>query len=187
MTEKTDRPKLELKGENLAHTNRALRTIKMAQPIHAECQFPPRLRWWDKCMEKGHDPYITDEEVPVQKKIYEKDEDGDTYLKEVRETTKIVPHLNTTQVSTDAGINDGKGPELFKMTKGFKELSELGYEPLCEMYDCWLKATIGTVYGAYCSKEHARLVGANEEGIFLIVNDGKKRRAQLRGIELGVD
>lgn len=180
-------PKVELKsadGLSLAKGGRILRTIKMGQPIHAECQWPPRESWWVGCMDKGHEPFVTHQLITVETPVWEVDEEGDTVLTGTKTKQKRVSHLNIVQVPLDESVNDGNGPERFKREKGFKDLEELGYKPMCQLFDCWLDATIKTNYGDYCSKAHARMVGAREEGIALEVVDSRKRATQLRSVEL---
>lgn len=176
--------RIQIKGDNMSRTNRVLRTLKMVQPIHAECQFPIRGKWWVRCEEAGHEPYVTKQERIIDVPTYATDEDGDLVLTETKTKKKIVMRPNLTQVALDESINDGRGPERFAREKGFRQLEDLGFEPMCQMYDCWLPVTIVCEFGEFCSKEHARLVGARTEGVALEVLDPRKRRAQLRAVEI---
>ncbi|HSE44952.1 MAG TPA: hypothetical protein VLA89_06450 [Gemmatimonadales bacterium] len=183
MTTETE-PRITIKGENFSRSNRILRTLKMAQPIHAECQFPIKARWWVACEEAGHEPYLTKQDRLIETPVYGVDEEGDMVLQETKTKKKQVVRPNITQVALDESINDGRGVERFTREKGFKQLEDLGYQPMCQMFDCWLPVNIVCDFGEYCSKEHARLVGALVEEVALEVWDKKKRRAQLRAIEL---
>lgn len=176
--------KIQIKGQNFSRTNRVLRTLKMGQPIHADCQFPITRNWWASCDEKGHEPYITKQDREIVIPTYDVDDEGD--MVQVSEKVKIkqVVRPNLVQVALDESINDGRGPERFARDKGFKQLEELGFEPMCQMFDCWLPVTVVCDFGEFCGKEHARLVGALAEEVALEVWDRKKRRAQLRAIEL---
>ena len=175
---------IELKGQNFARSNRTLRTLKMGQPIHPECQWPRTERWWVRCEEAGHEPYITKQEREFSIPVYETDEDGDMVLKETKTKRKVIVRPNIVQVALDDDHNDGRGPEKFAKTKGFRQLEELGYMPMCQLYDCWMPSTVKCEFGEFCSKEHARMVGALAEGVALEVLDRRKRRAQLRAVEL---
>lgn len=176
---------VEIKGDNFARQNRVLRSIKMAQPIHPECQWPRRKNWWVGCEEKGHEPYVTKSIRLIEEPVYETDDEGDLVLKETKTKQKVVIRPNVTQVPLDMAINDGRGPDKFARDKGFRQLEEVGFAPMCQLHDCWLPAKLTCEFGEYCSKEHARMVGAMEEGIALEVLDARKRRAQLRAVEVG--
>lgn len=173
-----------VKGISLAHSNRALRVLKMLQPIHPECQFPLRREWWKACEEAGHEPYVTRQEVEVKVPVYGEDEDGDLVLIEEKVKKKVVTHPNITQVALTRSINDGRGPERFAKEKGFRQLEEMGFAPLCQMLNCWLEATITTPWGEFCGRNHARLVAAAEDGVALEVLDRRKRDRQLRAIDI---
>lgn len=184
MATKKESELLQVDGLNLARTNRILRSLKMAQPIHPDCQHPRRDRWWVFCEERDHSPYISTQEREITTPEYGTDEDGDKILVGSKTKIKIVERPNLVQVPLDPSHNDGRGPENFARTKGFRQLEEIGYAPLCQLHDCWLPAVVNCEFGEYCSKEHARLVGAREEGIALEVLDRRKRRAQLRRVEI---
>lgn len=182
----TKKPELvELKGDNMAKSNRNRRSIKMAQPIHSDCQWPRRKAWWVGCEEKGHEPYITKQTRLIEQPVYDVDDEGDMVLKETKTKQKVVVRPNLVQVILDVGHNDGRGPDRFAKEKGFRQLEEVGYAPMCQLFDCWLPATVTCDFGEFCSKDHARLVGAHDEGIALEVLDARKRRAQLRAVEVG--
>lgn len=184
MATKKEPELLSAAGINLSHGNRALRSIKMAQPIHAECQYPHRRGWWNKCLADNHDPYHTEQIRLIETPVYEVDEEGDTVLTGTKTKQKVVKKLNLVQVPLEEGHNDGRGVDIFSRNKGFTELEKIGYEPLCQLHDCWLTATFTCEYGEYCSKEHARLIGAAVENMPLEVLQPRKRRAQLRSVEL---
>lgn len=69
---------------------------------------------------------------------------------------------------------------------GAKHPSELGLRDCCEYRNCFNQpdSLLVTPYGTFCKADEARLVGADVEEVVLEVWDRKKRRAQLRQIEL---
>ena len=173
-------------GVNMARTNKQIRTVKMLQPIHADCQWPYRKGWWNDCEAAGHNPYQHEDLQEVETPVFEKDEEtGEEVLIKIEQRRVRVLNPNVTQVPLDSGSNDGRGPEKFANDKGFLQLEERGYSPMCQLFDCWLEAKITSPYGEYCSKEHARMIGAREEGVALEVLQPRKRARQLRDIELG--
>jgi hypothetical protein len=172
-------------GPSLATSTRVLRTIKMLRPIHAECQWPRTPRWWEKCEQAGHDPYFSTDKVEIREPIYDTDEDGDLVQTGEKVKTKLVKHPNITQVPLASHVGDGKAVEVCEREKGFRFMEDMGFAPLCQMYNCWAEAKINTAWGLYCSPMHARLVAADEDGIALEVYDRAKRRKQLRAIDIG--
>lgn len=180
------KPALEIKGQNFAGQNRVLRSIKMAQPIHSDCQWPRSARWWVKCEDAGHNPYITEQIREVSEQVTGPDPDDAsvTIVTGTKIKKVVVERPNLVQVPLDMASNDGRGPDRFARDKGFRQLEEVGYEPLCQLHNCWLAATLSCEFGEFCSKEHARLVGAMAEGVALEVLDRRKRRAQLRAVEI---
>lgn len=180
----TKAEKKVIKGRDLSNIRSGvLRSLKMAQPLCEECQkqYQNAVGWQDAC---PHDPYISKLHVDVEVPVYAEDEEGDMVLVETKLKKKLVIEPNVVQIPLSQDINNGRGPELAREKKGYRFLDELGYAEMCQMHNCWLPASVATVWGDYCSESHARLVGAREMGENLEVLNRNKRRAQLAGVPL---
>ena len=129
------------------------------QPGVLSCQreFNGRRGWWEKCEERGHNPFFNALGVP-----------------------------NTTQVAHSARINNGEGVSRARRNKGFRFLEEVGYDPVCEYRNCEAPVKVKSVYGNFCSERHARLIGADVEKIELEVHPDRRaeREKQLRNIQI---
>lgn len=202
--------------------NAAQRMMKMNRPIcpHSKIQmeFDERGRpvvkegpsiqncqleggeWWVRCEERGHDPYFrTRKWYTVQDRLEESElPDGTKALVKTGEFR--IPHEarepNLAQVALNIRINNGRGVEDARK-KGFRRLEEAGYKDVCQFRNCQkdvTKAGSSRIYGLYCSKEHLRLVAADQESILLTQGAllpvdartaQRKRERQLREISLG--
>jgi hypothetical protein len=101
---------------------------------------------------------------------------------------------NVRSVPIDEGNRSGTAMS-HQMTKGWKQPEELGIAPICEFQGCWepLKDSKGkwlttvkrTPWGNYCSDTEARIIGFSLSGEAAEVQDQKKRRQQLRSVDLG--
>jgi len=159
--------------------------VKMVRPTCRECQGPDApANWWANC---GHDPYFT--KKPHIKKVerYETELiDGveREVLAGTDTRTYLVREPNITEVVVTARANDGRGVEK-KQRYGFKQLPDIGYAPMCEMYGCG-KAfpTVDTQYGVYCSENHAKLCVADILEIKFTINRPDIRRQEMAAINL---
>ncbi len=147
----------------------------------ANCQTETRSTpgWWDLCADRGHDPYYTNRTVMQRDPVY----DADGYIEKYREKPVEIKRLNTSRVnlSTRHGglVTWRKAVEV----KGRKTLTEMGYVEKCEFRNCELDVKFNSKYGDFCGERHARLVGADVEGLMLHANKSDIKRKQLR--ELG--
>lgn len=139
-------------------------------PNRQNCQ-KEEGRWWERCEERGHNPYFT------AKTWYESVEELDPETQVV--TTKKRKHHgnpceacggshlypNVAQVAANTRINGGQGPRYKIERHGFKRLSDIGYEEVCQYRNCQKPLTVTSRMGQYCGKLHAALVAAdvNEE------------------------
>lgn len=115
--------------------------------------------WWEHCEEAGHNPYFHDERG------------------------KSMP--NVAQVAQLLRINSGMGVQKAK-AKGFKLLTEVGYEPVCEYRNCYRPVEVKTVYGDFCSERQAKLIAVDVENIDLEVHPDLRmdREKQLRAVPI---
>jgi hypothetical protein len=147
----------------------------------ANCQTETRSApgWWNMCLARGHDPYYTKRTVIQRDPVF----DDEGYVLRYREKPIEVKRLNTSRVmlSTRHGglITWRRAVEL----KGRKTLTEMGYVEKCEFRNCELDVKYESKYGSFCSERHARLVGADVEGMTLHMTKQDQKRKQLR--ELG--
>lgn len=186
----------------------AIRMVKLMRPICPNSNKKPdellpgefncqrdtdnAVGWWDLCESRGHNPYFTVHERPVPTPIIEVDEvTGEKAI--VGEKKVLVEETwpNIAQVALSERINSGRGVQNAINRKGFKMLSDFGYEEVCQFRNCQKPVGVKTVYGDYCSEEHARLIAADVEGVTLEVQgnphherSARKRKRQLRETEL---
>ena len=121
--------------------------------------------WWGDCEAAGHDPYNRTRVWYSKRDIFETDADGEqvkTGERTVRHEDKIP---NIAQVAAHIRVNSGRGPQYKHDQHGFRFLHEAGFAEVCEMRNCQKPATVETVYGNYCTKGHAALVGADGLGM----------------------
>ena len=177
--------------------NAAVRMITLAQPIcpnsQVEMMTTPEGRvvpsrsnnpgrqncqklghgWWKECEARGHNPYFS------ERVWYEQYEDVDPETQEIlakRRKHSGNPckacgqsHLypNVAQVAANPRINGGQGPRFKVEHHGFKRLSEIGYEEVCEYRNCQKAIKVTSRVGNYCGRLHAALVGADIQEEFL--------------------
>lgn len=167
---------------------RPWRSIKMVEPICADCQEVAGgapLGWWMKCV---HNPYYTIEDVPVKTPIIEEVADEATGVVEKLITgskTKLVrkESPNLKQVAFETRINSGEGVKMAQ-DNGCILPEAIGYKPYCQFGDCWNQnlRVRSPQFGDYCSELHCKVVIADSTGMALEVLDVKAREEQLRSI-----
>lgn len=179
-----------------------LRTVKMARPIcptpshnlepgfdpdvlNCQREFNGRIGWWDKCEERGHNPYFRTKEIVKETPIWV-ERDGETVQDGVKTTKETVEIPNVSQVAHSERHDSGNRVETCRNRKGFRFLTEVGFDPVCEYRNCEKPVVIQTIYGPYCSEQHARLIGADSDKIELEVHPDRwgERQKQLRQINL---
>jgi hypothetical protein len=174
----------------------ALRAVKMLAPRCETCQTPEVIKagnprqwtWMQDCTHgagpDGMKPYFALQPKVIKTPKLEQDEDGDFTLVETAVRTKMIRVPNIVEIPLSERFDDGES--VIKAEKhGFKHLEDGGLAPMCEMYGCG-KAWPGvqTDLGRYCSEDHARLCVADATGVTLTVNDGARRRAELRSVQI---
>ena len=172
-------------------TNSAVRMVKLAQPIcpnsktkmvkneegtwvrqNADvqnCQLAGG-QWWIACEALGHDPYFTNRVWYEPQDIVEEDENGDQIVTGQKRVKHVNRYPNVAQVAQTIRINQGKGVQN-KMAQGFKRLTDLGYNEVCQYRNCQKplsKSGKGRAgFGDFCSREHLTLTAANEQSVML--------------------
>jgi hypothetical protein len=152
---------------------RGYRAIKFVFPRCNDCQKTDRaFGWWNRCKDKGHDPYIQKTERPVTKPILKQLEDGRTIVE--RHETVIeydeAPNLKEVEASDRHGgqiaalararAKGGIAPHAFGLLHycEFSGCWEQG--KLCEKAGCWDAGHVHkTRRGYYCRKDQAQSVG----------------------------
>ena len=134
--------------------------------------------WWKLCEERGHDPYHTVTRTIKKEPIVGEDGIISAYRERVIENKK----LNTVRVPIGTRFHSGRGESISRGLKGRKTLTEMGYKEKCEFRNCELDAKLKSKYGMFCGDRHARLIGADVEGIMLSVKQGEKNK-QLRDVD----
>ena len=167
----------------------SIRMVKMMQPICPYSQFeidvtpegkliprrepsPERQNcqkegrgWWDKCVDRGHDPYFRTRVWYSKKDIYEEDPDTGEQVKTGERTVRHEEKKpNIAQVPAHMRVNSGRGPRLSYANKGFRMLKEFGFADVCEYRNCQHEVKVTSSYGKYCSRKHAALSGADAIG-----------------------
>ncbi len=142
--------------------------------------------WWIVCEKRGHDPYFTVKRRIVKEPVVDEEQDG--LITGYRERRVVTKKLNMTQVALGTRFHSGRGEAISVGLKGRKELSEFGYNDLCEYRNCERDATIDTRYGKFCGDRHARLIGADVESFMLETSRNqtlkKSANKQLKEIDL---
>lgn len=149
-------------------------------------QYAGAVGWWDECGKQGHDPYFTTKRVTLEEEQTEIQEDGSELITGVTRKRMKIRSLNTTSVAAHTRVNSGQGPAIAHQAKGYRTLAEMGYAPVCEYRNCEMRAAKATRYGNFCGERHARLVGADVEGIFLEASPQKRgvKEKQLKEIDV---
>lgn len=135
--------------------------------------------WWDLCTNRGHEPYWTIKKTIKKEPIV--GEDG--VITGYREVMLEKRTLNTVSVPIGTRFSSGRAEYLSKGLKGRKELTEFGFNPKCEYHNCDMDAKVKSKYGMFCNDRHARLIGADVEGMMLDANQTNKNK-QLREINV---
>jgi hypothetical protein len=174
--------------------NGALRDIAVAQPICPKSQIrgrvvngqyePPdigpddvdcqlaRGEWWVGCEERGHDPYFRTVKLYTTVDITETDENGDTYVVGTKKKLREARVVNATSVSPDIGHSSGAGLRRKMKYKGYRRLSDLGIEEVCQYRACQKPPMYTSPgFGDYCSLEHLNLVAARMAGEYLTLEN----------------
>ena len=172
--------------------NSAVRTIKLAQPIcpnsklkmvkndegkwvrgedqPQNCQLAGG-EWWKACEALGHEPYVTNRVWYEPQDIVEEDDNGDLIVTGTKRVKHITRRPNVSQVAVAIRINQGKGAQTKMDRFGFKRLTDIGYNEVCQFRNCQkpvTKAGKGRPgFGEFCSREHLTLVAANEQSVML--------------------
>ena len=178
--------------------NAAARMVKMAQPIcpnsKLEMETTPEGRiipkrtsdpnrqncqklgvgWWIHCEEAGHDPYFSTRVWYSKEDKFETDEATGEQVKTGERTVRhATKYPNISQVAAHVRVNSGRGVE-FKMRRhGFKRLKDIGYEEVCQFRNCQKPVTVRSNVGLYCGKQHAALIGADAQSMFLVQLTGR--------------
>ena len=131
--------------------------------------------WWKYCEEQGHDPYFTTKVWYEKVPDYGPDPDnpGDTILLKERTVKRETKYPNISQVAAYTHVNGGRGVIFSMERKGFKRLREIGYEEVCQFRNCQKEIKFTSKVGQYCSQEHAALVAADAQSLFLLQYTGR--------------
>lgn len=118
-------------------------------------------RWWEECEAAGHNPYYRKRIWYSKQDIFETDDTGE----QVKTGERTVRHEdeipNVAQVAAHIRVNSGRGPQFKHDQSGFRYLHEMGFEEVCEYRNCQKPVGYESVYGNYCTKNHAALAGAD--------------------------
>lgn len=149
-------------------------------------QFGGAIGWWVECERLGHDPYFTTKRITLEEEKVEVQEDGSELITGVTRKKMKVRSLNLASVAAHTRVNSGNGPQIAHHNKGYRFLPEMGYKPVCEFRNCELVAKKQSRYGFFCGDRHARLVGADVEGVFLEASPQKRnvKEKQLKEIDI---
>lgn len=137
-----------------------------SDPGRQNCQ-KGRGAWWKDCEERGHDPYHMTVVWYVTEDVYNEETGELSGSKKFRRTRKIP---NFAQVAIAPHLNSGKGARNAITNKGFKRLTDMGYEEVCQYRNCQnpvSKDAMSEKYGNYCSIEELSLIAAAQQGIML--------------------
>lgn len=175
------------------------RTIKMLQPICPEtinletgsaspgCETKHKDfgAWWQKCEEKGHNPYIQVFEHPVRTPVVETTEDGRRLIVGYKEELELRESPRTIQVPLGPRFNSGQFLEEKRFFHGYKYPHEMGYADMCEFRNCFApNPEINTRYGAFCREDEARMITADARHTVLEVLNPEKRATQIEEINV---
>jgi hypothetical protein len=194
----------------------ALRDVTVGQPICPNSQIrgrmvngnyePPEIGpgmencqldgagWWERCEERGHDPYFRTTRIYTTVDIEEVNEEtGEVFVTGTKRKVREVRTVNATQVSPNIMHNSGQGLSRKIRLRGYKRLEDLGFQEVCQYRACQKVPILRAAgLGDYCGEEHLNLVAAREEGEYLTRTDvfglnagyeqqaERKRQKQLR-------
>lgn len=188
--------------------NAALRMVKMVQPLcpipaagkreefdklfpeylgQVSCQAGRYRRGWEKeCEAAGHNPYYyTRRQVVIEPVI---GDDGMITGQKQRILETSGPNVNP--VALDVGHDSGEAV-IKAIARGFKYMTDLGYEEICQFRACESPVKVKTRFGNYCTERHARLIGARVLKKFLVIEGvgedfdwAREREEQLGSIQL---
>lgn len=168
--------------------NASIRMVKMVQPI---CPFSQKTydttpegrvverrdegaqpncqraggQWWIDCEARGHNPYMRKRIWYSKQDIYDTEASTGEQVKTGERTVRHEDDMpNIAQVAAHIRVNSGRGPEFKHTNHGFRYLAEMGFAEVCEMRNCQKPITVDSVFGKYCSMNHAALCGADGIG-----------------------
>lgn len=127
-------------------------------------------RWWDECIKREHDPYFRTQTWYTMEPILEQDDKGRLVKTGDQWIHHSIRQPNISQVAVNVRINSGKGAMRKIERHGFKRLSDLGYEEVCQYRNCQKPVSpqaTSRKYGAFCSRMHLALVTADVESEML--------------------
>jgi hypothetical protein len=192
--------------------NSAARTIKMARPIcpnsKVEMERTPEgkmvpkqetdpnrqncqkagIGWWEECEAKGHNPYFTTRIWYSKEDKFGPDPENPEQTIKLGEKTvrHETQYPNIAQVAAHIRVNSGQGPRVKMKAAGFKRLSDIGYEEVCQFRNCQKPVRVTSNVGQYCSKNHAVLIAADIHGLLQYQTPGFGPDWDL-GIEMQVE
>lgn len=175
----------------LAPTCTTSKMHALGLPEDEACQHPQNIgpEWWIACEAKGHMPYMVPHTETTRKPKYDPPELGPAggtqrLVGYEDEVTEVNWHPHLVQISQSERINSDMGPLLYRSV-GYLLPQERGLAAYCEYRDCWAQEpTFHTDWGSYCTRDQARMIGADVTGVRLEVMTHedygrKKRRDQL--------
>jgi len=162
--------------------NAAVRMVDLARPIcpnsqrkrnsdgswadiGANCQLAGG-QWWVMCEEMGHDPYFSVQ--TYYETVDVTDDEG--FVVGTKKKAVNVRRPNVAQVALGRRHNSGNGVKNAIEKKGFKRLSEIGFEEVCQFRNCQNPVNpryTSPAFGAYCSFEHLSLIAADAQEIMV--------------------
>jgi len=159
---------------------------KYTGELNCQNEFSGAVGWWEICMSRNHDPYYTTKYIRREEDVVEVQEDGTELVVESRMKKVRLKILNVARVAAYTRVSGGRGPLYARVLKGFRDLSDMGYEPVCEFRNCELPVTVDSRYGKFCGQRHARLIGADVEIVFLESSRTKRavKEKQLKEIDI---
>jgi hypothetical protein len=168
--------------------NAAIRMVKMIRPVclHSQKEYEqtPEGRiierrtpgqepncqtrggaWWETCEALGHNPYYRKRVWYSKQDVFETDA---ATGEQVKTGDRVVRHEdeipNIKQVPAHVRVNSGRGPQFRHDNRGYRYLPEMGFAEVCEMRNCQKPVKVESLYGKYCSSNHAALCGADALG-----------------------
>jgi hypothetical protein len=176
--------------------------LKMVKMIQARCSVcSPRGQgprgWWDEC---PHEPYTSMQPVgPAPKKFVEQEDGTFTELldekgKPVYEPIRYVKRPNWKQVADDAKVTSGRMVRI-QIERGSKFPHELGFEPICDYFNCWEKnpkviarrvvnhEDVATIVGNYHNRDEAAIMTLRTTGTPIYVGTASSYGAATSDIE----
>lgn len=142
---------------------------KEKQPGQQNCQRQGG-QWWVECEALGHDPYFRTQVWYTIEPILEPDDKGRLIKTGDQYIHHSIRQPNISQVAVTPRINSGKGALRKIERHGFKRLTDLGYEEVCQFRNCQKPVSpeaTSRKYGSFCSRMHLALIAADAESEML--------------------